>query len=137
MDVLVGLLNGYIRLNMLIWNLQVNSLIEETPHMEFVKCFTHLRFPKFSILREIFWQKIENVGCFTHLFWTNWLSLCKFLLKYKATPVILWKIKPDFGKFYRKSNSSCWFLKFYPSPKIYYTSAICAVSDKFHVWERH
>ena len=56
---------------------------------------------KTSKLRH-FWQtKNENVGCFTHLFWTNWLFLCNYLLKYKLTPFISWKPLPKFGKFHR------------------------------------
>ena len=41
--------------------------------MELVKCFTQVRFPNFNFTRKkhvnrvIFGEKIENIGCFTHL----------------------------------------------------------------------
>ena len=38
--------------------------------VEFVKCFTQWRLPFFDFWEKLFWPKIENGGCFTHLFWT-------------------------------------------------------------------
>ena len=32
---------------------------------------------------------------------TNWQFLCNYLLKYKLTPAILWKLLLEFGKFHR------------------------------------
>ena len=43
-----------------------------------------------------FWGKVENGGCFTHLFWTNYQFLCNYLLKYKLTRVVFWKLQPEF-----------------------------------------
>ena len=47
--------------------------------MKFVKCFTQVRFLKFSILPAKLLTKIENSGCFIYLFWTICKSFCKFL----------------------------------------------------------
>ena len=63
-----------------VW-LRFRSLLK-LPDMDFVKCFAPVRFPKFSILPQ---KKRVNCDIFgKKLFY-------KFLLKYKVTPVILWK----------------------------------------------
>ena len=56
----------------------------------------------------LFMQKNENIG-----FWSNCQSFCKFLLKYKVNPVILWKIQPEHGNFHRK------FFKNLPKTEIF------------------
>ena len=44
-----------------------------------------LFYPRKNVNRDIFWQRNENRGCFTYLFWKN----CQFLYSnYKLTPVI-------------------------------------------------
>ena len=66
------------------------------------------QFFRFSLIKtrksRHFWQKLENGGCFTHTFWTN----CQFFpLKYKLTPVVLWKATTSIawiGKLFRKGN---------------------------------
>ena len=58
-------------------------------------------YPKKCVYRQ-FWQTIYNVGCFSHLFWTNCQSFCKFLLKYKVNPVILGKTRLNLANFTEK-----------------------------------
>ena len=56
-----------------------------------------------------FWlsdNKIENGGWFTHVFWKKNHFLFNYLLRYKLTPVVLWKLKPEMGKFHIKGNFS-------------------------------
>ena len=79
------------------------------PGMKFVKSFTPVRFQKkFNFTREkrvnrnIFGQKLRI--CFTRLFWTNCQFLCNYPLKLKLTQVVLWKLKPEYGKFHRWCN---------------------------------
>ena len=62
-----------------------------------------------------FWPKIDNGRCYTHQIWTNckflkmfystilnkWSVLFIYLLKYKLTLIVFWKLKPEFGKFQR------------------------------------
>ena len=56
-------------------------------------------YPKETRKSQHFWQKIENWVCFTNLFSTIYQFLCIYLLQYKLSPVILWKLLPEFGKF--------------------------------------
>ena len=74
----------------------IKYLSKLVTELEFVKSFTPVRFQK----KLFFWPKIENGRCFTHRFWTNCQFLCNCLLKYKLTQVVLWKLKPEFGKFH-------------------------------------
>ena len=85
--------------------------------MGFVKCFTP--FPNFPILPEKthkswhFWPRIDNGGCFTHLFLPNF-HFCAIIF----TPPILWKLlMPEFGKFRNKGNIWRNFLTNLPEPK--------------------
>ena len=77
-----------------------------------------------------FWHTIKNVGCFTHLFWTNCQSFCIFLFNYKVTRVIWVKNAPDFGKLYRKRIFSYQFLTILPESKnILHKCHLC------HLWQ--
>ena len=95
--------------------------------------FSQARLPNFLILLEEkrksrhFWHTSKNVGCFTHLFWTNYQSFCIFLFNYKVTPVILVKNAPDFGKLYRKRIFSYQFLTILPESK--------NILHKCHLWQ--
>ena len=64
-----------------------------------------------------FWPKIENGGCFAHLFWTNCQFLCNYLLEYKLTPVVLWKSSMNSANITDMVIFRIDFWKFYLSPK--------------------
>ena len=96
--------------------------------------YTTVWFPNFSILPErnawiapFLVKKNVDTRCFTHLFWSNCQCFCKFLIKYKANPVILWKFSLDTAIF----TVIIIFLKIYPSPDIF---TLVPFVHLFHVW---
>ena len=53
-------------------------------------------------------------------------SFCTYILKYKVTLFIMWKIKPEFGKFHRMGNILHQFLRNLLKPK--------NILHKCHLW---
>ena len=106
---------------------------QRRPDVEFAKCLTSARFPKFSIPEETrkswhFWQKIEKGGCFTHLCLTYCQLLWNYLLKYSCSSCFSRLISANFTDFAIFRVNS-W--KFYLSQKISYMSAIPDIRDKW------
>ena len=56
---------------------------------------------------------------YINLYWSNCQSFCNFLLKYRVTPVILWKIPPGYGNFAETVIFCFSFWQEYPSPDFF------------------
>ena len=77
--------------------------------MEFVKSFTPIRFPNFSILpkkSDFFWQKLRMEDVVLIFFEEKKLSVFCAIIYYKTNSLKLFlrKLKPEFSKFHRKGN---------------------------------
>ena len=86
------------RLKSLTWHLVLCPLPPQTWNLSNL---SHKYIPKFlNFTRDKtrksrhFWPKFEIAECFTHLFWKNCQFLCNYLLKFKLTPIVLWKLLP-------------------------------------------
>ena len=78
-------------------------------------------------------HKIENVRCFTHLFRTN-CQFCAISTHLQNRSSYFMKTQAlKMANFADRVICFINSLQFYPSPKIFYTSATCATCDKFQV----
>ena len=99
--------------------------------MDFLKSFTQVWFPNFSILS-------EKTGKSWH-FWTKLKMEEVLLIHFEQIGKLSSQIQTHSSCFVKQANFTdnvisrvnSW--KLYPSPKILYTSATCATCDKFHV----
>ena len=89
--------------------------------MKFVKCFTEIteifNFIQKNTYIATFLSKNWECGMFYSPILKKCQSFCTYILKYKVTLFIMWKIKPEFGKFHRMGNILHQFLRNLLKPK--------------------
>lgn len=98
------------------------GLIGGRHHLTFgiFQIFCTSKILKFSLFTHKLWHfcqklRIDDV-LLIYVFWTNFQFLCNYLLKHKRTPVLLWKLYPEFSKFHRVIFRVI-FLTILPEPK--------------------